>query len=145
MGEEINIKPYIHHAKYYETDQMGIVHHSNYIRWMEEARVEFMRQFGISYRSMEEAGMVSPIVSVSCEYKGMVRFDDCVEIKIKVVKYNGARFDLEYEMTNVDTGALCTTGKSTNCFLNSDGRVISLKHECPGLDECFRKMKEMRY
>ena len=66
VNEENPIKPYIHHAKYYETDQMRIVHHSNYIRWMEEARMDAMSQFGISYRDMEENGVISPVVSVSC-------------------------------------------------------------------------------
>lgn len=145
MEREIDVKPYMHHAKYYETDQMGIVHHSNYIRWMEEARIELMRQVGISYRDMEEAGVISPVVSVSCEYKNMVRFDDCVEIRVKVAKYNGVRLDLEYEMTDAGTGALCTVGKSTNCFLDRDGRIVSLKHEYPELDGCFRNMIDMTH
>ena len=54
-------------VKYYETDQMGVVHHSNYIWWFEEARVEFMRNGGISYRAMEEEGIQIPVVSVSCK------------------------------------------------------------------------------
>ncbi|MDE6918093.1 MAG: acyl-CoA thioesterase, partial [Lachnospiraceae bacterium] len=55
MNTENQIGPYLHHAKYYETDQMGIVHHSNYIRWMEEARMDAMSQFGISYCDMERS------------------------------------------------------------------------------------------
>lgn len=142
MSKENHIKPYFHHAKYYETDQMGIVHHSNYIRWMEEARIEVMRQFGISYRSLEENGVISPVVSVSCQYKGMVHFDDTVAIQVKVAKYNGVRLDLEYEMTDSKTGELRTTGTSTSCFLNRDGHVISLRHGYPEIDKCFRNMKE---
>lgn len=139
--KENHIKPYLHHAKYYETDQMGIVHHSNYIRWMEEARIEVMRQFGISYRSLEENGLISPVVSVSCQYKSMVHFDDIVEINVKVAKYNGVRLDFAYEMTDSKTGELRTTGTSTSCFLDREGRVISLKHEYPEIDKCFRKMR----
>lgn len=134
------IKPYLHHAKYYETDQMGIVHHSNYIRWMEEARMDAMNQFGISYRSMEESGIISPVVSVSCQYKSMVHFDDAVQIQVKVVKYNGVRLDLEYEMTDSITGELRTRGTSTHCFLDQGGNVLSLKRSCPETDERFRKM-----
>ena len=51
--DEIKIRPYEHHAKYYETDQMGIIHHSNYIKWMEEARMDLMEQIGLSYKEME--------------------------------------------------------------------------------------------
>lgn len=140
MSEENHIKPYIHHAKYYETDQMRIVHHSNYIRWMEEARMDVMDQFGISYREMEENGVISPVVSVSCRYKSMVHFDDTVRIQVKVMKYNGVRLDLEYEMTDNDSGELRTIGASTHCFLDKEGHVISLKHDHPEIDERFRKM-----
>ncbi|MDE7477293.1 MAG: acyl-CoA thioesterase [Lachnospiraceae bacterium] len=140
MNEENHIKPYIHHAKYYETDQMGIVHHSNYIRWMEEARMDVMNQFGISYRNMEEIGVISPVVSVSCQYKSMVHFDDTVIIQVKVAKYNGVRLDFEYEMTDSSTGELRTKGTSTHCFLDREGRVISLKRDYPEIDEKFRKM-----
>lgn len=140
MSEENPIKPYMHHAKYYETDQMGIVHHSNYIRWMEEARMDAMNQFGISYRSMEESGIISPVVSVSCQYKSMVHFDDTVQIHAKVVKYNGVRLDLEYEMTDSITGELRTKGTSRHCFLDKGGNVISLKRDCPEVHERFRQM-----
>ncbi|MDE7002088.1 MAG: acyl-CoA thioesterase [Lachnospiraceae bacterium] len=140
MNGENRIRPYTHHAKYYETDQMGIVHHSNYIRWMEEARMDAMSQFGIDYRRMEESGIISPVVSVACQYKGMVHFDDTVQIQVKVVKYNGVRLDLEYEMTDRDSGELRTRGTSTHCFLDREGRVISLKRDRPEIDERFRQM-----
>lgn len=142
MSMENKIKPYMHNAKYYETDQMGIVHHSNYIRWMEEARMDAMHQFGISYRKMEETGVISPVVSVACQYKSMVHFDDTVEIQVTVAKYNGVRLDLSYEMTDSQTGELRTTGTSTHCFLDKDGHVISLKHMYPEMDKCFREMLE---
>ena len=65
-ADEIKIRPYEHHAKYYETDQMGIIHHSNYIKWMEEARMDLMDQIGLSYKQMEEMEIISPVLSVSC-------------------------------------------------------------------------------
>ena len=55
---------YIHQAQYYETDQMGIIHHSNYIRWMEEARIAYMDELGFPYKKVEEAGIISPVLSV---------------------------------------------------------------------------------
>lgn len=142
MDSENQIKPYIHNAKYYETDQMGIIHHSNYIRWMEDARVDFMNQCGLSYKAMEENGIVSPVISVSCKYKSMVHFDDTVEIKVKVSKYNGVRLDFEYEITDSETGELRTTGESTHGFLDKEGHIISLKHEYPDIDKLFREMAE---
>ena len=55
---------YTHRVQYYETDQMGIVHHSNYIRWFEEARIDWMRHCGISYREMEKQGIIVPVLEL---------------------------------------------------------------------------------
>jgi acyl-CoA thioester hydrolase len=133
---------YIRNAKYYETDQMGIIHHSNYIRWLEEARMEMMHEYGVSYRKMEENGIICPVLSVSCQYRSMVHFDDTVEIKPFVAKYNGIKFELEYEIHDLETGELRTTATSSHCFLNSSGRPISIKRECPEIHEKFLKMAE---
>lgn len=138
-----DIKPYIRNAKYYETDQMSIIHHSNYIRWMEEARIDVMKQAGISYRELEETGIIIPVLSVSCQYRNMVHFDDNVMIKVKAVKYTGVKLDLEYEFKDVETGKLYTTGTSSHCFLDRDYRIISLKHKYPEIHDKFRKMLEL--
>lgn len=136
-ASEIKTHPYEHHAKYYETDQMGIIHHSNYIRWMEEARMDFMSQIGLSYKQMEEMEIVSPVLSITCEYQSMVHFDDIVVIDVKLVKYNGIKMEVEYHMTDKETGELRTTAKSSHCFLSRSGRPISLKRSYPELDTKF--------
>ena len=63
----MKLHTYEHRTQYYETDQMGIIHHSNYIRWFEEARTDLMRQMGIGYDEMEGQGIISPVLSVTCE------------------------------------------------------------------------------
>lgn len=63
------MKPYIHQVQYYETDRMGITHHSNYIRWMEEARVAFLEELGWGYAKLEEMGIISPVTKAACEFK----------------------------------------------------------------------------
>lgn len=135
--EEIKVRPYEHRAKYYETDQMGIIHHSNYIKWMEEARMDTMEQIGLSYKEMEAMEIISPVLEISCEYHSMVHFDDTVVIETKIVKYNGIKLELEYRMTDKETGELRTTGRSSHCFLNRSGRPISLKRSYPELDTKF--------
>lgn len=62
--------PYIHTVQYYETDKMGITHHSNYIRWMEEARIDFLAQMGWDYVKLESLGIVSPVTAVECKIHG---------------------------------------------------------------------------
>ena len=137
------IKPYEHNVKYYETDQMGIVHHSNYIRWMEEARMDLMEQMGYSYKMMEEAEIISPVLSVQCEYKSMVHFSDTVVIESKIARYNGIKLTVQYRMTDKETGELRTLAVSEHCFLNRSGKPISLKHSYPEIDTKFFEFKEV--
>ena len=140
--EEIKVRPYEHHAKYYETDQMGIIHHANYIKWMEEARMDLMEQIGLSYREMEEMEIISPVLSVEVEYRSMVHFDDIVVIQTKLTKYNGVKMEMAYEMFDKETGEIRTVARSSHCFLNRSGQPISLKRSYPEIDTKFFQMKD---
>ena len=80
-----------HKIQYYETDQMRIAHHSNYIRWFEEARTFALEQAGFGYGKMEECGVMSPVVGVSAEYKMMSRFPETLLIETRMKLYNGVR------------------------------------------------------
>ena len=140
--EAIRIRPYEHHAKYYETDQMGIIHHSNYIKWMDEARMDFMDQIGLNYKQMEAMEIISPVLSVNVNYRSMVHFDDVVVIETKIKKYTGIKLEVEYSMYDKETGELRTTATSSHCFLNRAGKPISLKRSYPELDTKFFEMKE---
>ena len=123
---------------YHETDQMGVVHHSNYIKWMEEARVDLMDKIGYSYKKMEELGIISPVVSVSCEYKSPAKFNDVVYIKLHVEKYTGVKLEFSYEIRNKADDTLLVTGYSKHCFLKNN-KVISLKNELPDFHNAFLK------
>ena len=128
---------YEHQAQYYETDQMGIIHHSNYVRWMESARIWWMYQSGIDYRKMEEMGIISPVLEISCEYKSMVHFGDTVLIALEIEKYNGVKLELSYQITDKESGQLRMMGKSKHCFLDRSGKIISLKKSYPEYDRIF--------
>lgn len=132
------IKPYQHNAKYYETDQMGIIHHSNYIRWFEEARIDYMNQIGLTYKKMEEDGIISPVLEINCKYLRMMYFDDIATINVYIKEYTGVRFMIEYEIYNKDN-ILCTTGSSKHCFTDRNGRPISLKKFKPEYDQLFKQ------
>lgn len=129
---------YIHKVHYYETDQMGCVHHSNYIRWMEEARVYMMEQMGCGYKELEEAGIISPVLEVCCQYKSMIRFGEEVRIHTWLKEYNGIRMTIGYEMYGAADGQLKTAGESRHCFLDRDGHPLSLKRASPQWDAFFR-------
>lgn len=129
---------YKRRAQYHETDQMGIIHHSNYVKWMEEARVRFMDVLGLGYREMEEQGVQSPVAGISVDYKKSFRFDDEAEIRVFVTKYNGAVLELGYEFVNVDSGEICTKASSRHGFIK-DGKLVSLKKVLPELDQKIRE------
>ena len=132
-----NIRPYRHKVQYYETDQMGVVHHSNYIRWFEEARTDFMEQMGMGYDEMERRGIVSPVLSVEADYRRMVYFGESVTIETKIREYNGIKMTVEYEIVDDKTGMLHCRLLTKHCFLNSKGRPVSLKKDFPDFHEMF--------
>ena len=75
---------YRRRVQYYETDMMGVTHHANYIRWMEEARIDFMDQLGFPYGEMEAKGILSPVKSLSCDYRHPCTFGDEITIRVSV-------------------------------------------------------------
>lgn len=139
-SEQQEPSPYLRRAHYYETDQMGIVHHSNYIRWMEEARLDFLEQLGWGYRKLEADGLLIPVTEVSCAYKRPVRFGDTVAIEVRVTAYQGVRLTLAYRVTDLGTGKLCAFGQSGHCFCGRDGRPVRLKKFSEALDRLFSEL-----
>ena len=133
------MRKYKHTVHYYETDRMGIVHHSNYIRWMEEARVDFLDQIGWGYEKMEDSGIVSPVTSVECKYRQSTTFQDEVFIEVNVEELRGARLRLRYVMEKVDGKTVCEAG-SEHCFLDTDGRLIRLDKRFPELYQLLRDL-----
>ena len=126
---------YTHQVQYYETDKMQITHHSNYIRFMEEARIDFLNKIGFGYDKMEELGISSPVIGIQCDYKKSTTFPDIITIDTKISAYKGTRLEIEYIMkVKEDVVAI---GKSLHCFLNQDGRPIILKRHLPELDQIF--------
>ena len=127
---------------YYETDQMGIVHHSNYIRWFEEARIDYMEQMGLGYDKMEEQGIISPVLSAEASYLRMLHFGDSVQIESWVKEYNGIKLMVGYEVVCDRTGKVHCKGVSRHCFLERTGRPLSLKQSCPQIHNLFMKALE---
>lgn len=136
------LKPYVHLIQYYETDQMKIIHHSNYIRWFEEARIDFLDQIGANYATLEATGIISPVLAIEAQYKAMVRFGESVYILPSIEAYNGVKLTLAYRILDVATGELRTTGKSQHCFLDEAGRPVSLKKVQPEIHNCFEAYKK---
>lgn len=123
-------------VRYSETDQMGVVYHGNYAQYFEMGRVEWLRNMGISYRWMEENGIMLPVVSLTMNYKKPARYDDLLTIKTKMLKLSSVKIEFEYEITN-EINELLTTGYSVLVFVDmKTGRptappkyILDLLHE----------------
>ena len=133
---------YIHKVHYYETDKMGITHHSNYIRWMEEARIYFLESIGLGYSKLEEVGIISPVIGVECEYKMPSTFNDEIEIDVRVKEFKGVKLVIEYIMTDVKTKELILVGITKHCFVNNENKPIILKKDFPLLDKKLRELSK---
>ncbi len=130
---------YTHKVNYYETDKMGITHHSNYIRFMEEARMCFLEKIGYPMTRLEAEGIASPVVSVSCEYKHPTTYDDNIEIEISLERYTGVKLTFAYTMRNADTGDIVALAASSHCFIDKEGRPIAVKKRFPEIDQVLRE------
>ena len=133
------MNPYRHHVHYYETDKMGITHHSNYIRWMEEARIDFLDQIGWNYAKLESLGIFSPVIGIECSYKKTTSFDDYIEIELELVDYGGLKFTLQYNMKNIETNQVVAVGISRHCFLDTLGKPLLLSKNFPELHAAFHQ------
>lgn len=133
-------EPYLHNVKYYETDKMGITHHSNYFRWMEEARIDFLERIGYGYDMLEASGVISPVVSICAKYLAPSTFNDDIIVKVRLKEYSGVKFAFEYEMINAKDRTLCATGESHHCFTDQNKKPIRIKKNYPEMDMIFREL-----
>lgn len=123
---------------YYETDKMAIIHHSNYIRWFEEARLYLMDEVGVPYDRMEADGIMIPVLSVSAEYKMSVKYGQTVLIYVWLDYFNGIRLKCRYRVVDKASGALCVTGTSEHCFVDMNFKPVSLKKSYPDYYEAIK-------
>ena len=127
---------YKHEVKYYECDRMGVTHHSNYIRFMEEARVDWLDQLGFGFEKIEAENVFSPVISVTCDYKRPTTFKDVIEIEVGISKMTEMKFDFTYTM-RVDGKVVCI-GQSSHCFIENN-RPVALSKRLP---EFYKEVSE---
>lgn len=131
IKEKIQEIVYKRQVFYYETDQMGIVHHSNYIRWFEESRVYFLEQIGFGYDKMESHGILSPVLGVTCEYKSSVHFHDIIEVCPILIFFSGVKMTIRYEVRDAVTKEIRAIGESKHGFVSSDFKPVRMKKDFP--------------
>ena len=108
-------------VRYGETDQMGVVHHSNYLRYFEVARLEWLSALGVSYASMEKEGLIMPVIDIKATYKTPALFDDSLTIYVFLSELPRVKIIFSYEIKNQKDEIVCT-GETTLAFLNAKTR-----------------------
>lgn len=118
---------YERRINYYETDRMGVVHHSNYIRYLEEARCDWLKSVGMPFEVLEENEITIPVLGVNCTYKYHVTFGDTIIIKPFVKEYTGVRMIIGYEVVDKNTNKVVLVGETKHCFTDKNLKPINLK------------------
>ncbi len=109
---------------------MGVTHHSNYVRFMEEARVDWLDQLGYGFEKIEADNVFSPVVSIQCDYKSPTTFKDVIDIEVKISRMSEMKFEFEYTMQT--NGKLVCIGHSSHCFIEN-GRPVAISKRLPEL------------
>jgi acyl-CoA thioester hydrolase len=114
-------------VRYAETDQMGVVYHSNFVIWFEVGRVEMMRQLGFTYREMEEHdGTHIAVVDVRCRYKAPARYDDMVTVRTRLLNVRDSLLHFGYEIVRQDEGTVLAEGETVHIVVDSEFKRIPL-------------------
>jgi acyl-CoA thioester hydrolase len=111
-------------VRYADTDQMGMAYHGNYVRWFEVGRTEMLREQGMSYREVEEAGFRMPVLEVHCRYLKPARYDDELAIETALAELGRASLRFEYRVVRKSGGELLACGMTRHCFLDPVGRPV---------------------
>ncbi|GAA0354379.1 acyl-CoA thioesterase [Bacillus horti] len=121
MGHHSEIR-----VRYKETDQMGVVHHGNYLTWFEVGRTDMLRHFGPGYRAVEESGLLLPVTDVSLSYHKPALYDDLITIDTKLISYTGIRMTFHYTVKREED--VLVTGVTKHCWTTKSLKPVRLKH-----------------
>lgn len=127
-------------ARYAETDQMGIIHHSNYPIWFEAGRTDFLKKLGMSYRELEEkCGLLLPLAEMSCSFKKPAKYEDEIMVRTKIKKMSCVRIEFEYEVIECSHNELLAVGSTVHGWTNKNLIPVNIKKTMPKLHETLIK------
>jgi acyl-CoA thioester hydrolase len=126
-------------VRYAETDAMGIVYHANYYVWFEVGRGDFMREYQMSYKQMEEIGVSLPVVETHCRYRVPACYDDLLTIRTAVKELSPAKVRFSYQVYRDQEGVLLAEGETLHAFTDKNKRPMNLKKNYSELYEILAK------
>ncbi|QQK80127.1 acyl-CoA thioesterase [Salicibibacter cibi] len=131
-------------VRYAETDQMGVVHHSQYLIWCEIGRTELINDLGFSYAKLEESGVLAPVTEANLSYKIAIRYGETVRIETWIEDYDGIRAMYGYAIYNED-GQLCVNGTTTHVIVDRERfRPRSMKKRLPEWHDVYEREKKQK-
>ena len=133
--EKKQVESYVRVINYYETDQMHIVHHSNYARYLEECRLHLMDQIGLPYDKLEKMGIIIPVLELHDYYIGSITYGDVIEIRASITKLTPVRFSLKYEIYRSGSDELLHRAETSHAFVDTSFRPMNLKKRYPEVYE----------
>lgn len=130
-------------VRYVETDMMGVVHHSNYLRWFEVGRVAWLRAAGVDLWDLMNDGIVFPITKINIQYKNSAYYDDVIDICTTMTAFSKAKMEFSYKIVRQKDGKVLTEGSSCNVFTDKDGKIIRLTNAYfDKINELYKKEVE---
>src|SRR5699024_1571612 len=144
---------------YKQTDQMGVVHHANYVTWFERGRTEWMRANGIPYSKMEEMGLLLPVLEVNVKYKKPALYDEAIGIFTKIKSFSPIRLEFYYEARKLGNagenlaedkneienpkGELLASGSSLHMWLNKNWKPVRIHQSTPEIYKILQEKLEI--
>ncbi|MFC5558577.1 acyl-CoA thioesterase [Ureibacillus thermophilus] len=126
--------------RYAETDQMGVVYHTNYVVWMELGRTQLVRDLGYDYAKLEEMGIVSPVIELNVQYKKAMRYGQVATVRTWVEQHDKLRTIYGYEILHED-GSVAATGTTVNILVTKENfRPVPLRKIDPGWDAKYHEI-----
>ncbi len=120
-------------VRYKDTDQMGVVYYANYFVWFEVGRTDFLREFGMSYKDLEQNELFLPVIEAYCKYKNPARYDDPLKVITRLQFLQEVRLGFQYEIVHADSGERLAQGETAHAFVNKAGKPVVLRKQNPFL------------
>lgn len=122
-------------VRYAETDQMGIVHHSNYPIWYEVGRTDFIKKMGMPYSVVEESGIMLPLIELTSSYKGSAKYEDDIIVKTRIKEFSYTRITFYYEIYKKNELNLINSGETKHVWTNRELKPVNIKKNAPHILE----------
>jgi len=126
-------------VRYAETDQMGVVHHSNYPVWFEAGRTEFIRRLGMPYSEIEKRGAMLPLLELKCRFLSFARYEDEIIVETRIKEFTGTRLLFGYTVYKKGSDKPITEGETLHVWTNRELKPVNIKKYAPEIYALLEK------